>query len=91
MLLRQGAVERDARAERLDGLVAQVGKSRIRREADPCSLSAEGQVRRMAESQRSGQVEARARIYRRLAVKVRLRKGRRKVDAGTRRTPRQQR
>ena len=60
----QGAVERDAGAERLDGLVARVGKGRRRLEADPRSPNAEGDVGRMVELQRGGQVEARAQIRR---------------------------
>ncbi len=58
----QGFVERDAGAERQDGLVARVGKGRRRLEADPRSPDAEGHVGRMVELQRFGQVEARARI-----------------------------
>ena len=57
----QRAVERDAGAERLDGLVAGVGKGRRRLEADSRSPDAEGEVGRMVELQRSGQFEARAR------------------------------
>src|ERR1019366_4653619 len=82
VVLRQGAVERDAGAERLDGLVARVGKGRLRLEADPRSASAEGEVGRMVELQRGGQVEARSLRYHKLAVEMRLSEGRRKVDAG---------
>src|ERR1019366_2630159 len=80
--LGQGAVERDAGAERLDGLVARVGKGRRRLEADPRSPNAEGHVGRMVELQRGGQVEARSLSYHPLAVGMRLGQGRRKVDAG---------
>ena len=45
----QRAVERDAGAERLDGLVARVGKGRRRLKADPRSAIAEGEVGRMVE------------------------------------------
>jgi hypothetical protein len=87
----QGAVERDAGAERLDGLVAGVGKGRRRLEADPRSPIAEGKVGRMVELERGGQVEARARRYHPLVANVRLGEGRRKVDAGRRSGPRRRR
>ena len=61
MVVGQWAVERDAGAERLDGLVARMGKSRRRLEADSRSPIAEGEVGRMVELQRRGQIEARAR------------------------------
>ena len=57
VVLRQRAVERDAGAERQDGLVARVGNGRRRLEADARSASAEGHVGRMVELQRAA-VEA---------------------------------
>src|ERR1019366_9168939 len=76
VIVGQGAVERDAGAERLDGLVARVGKGRRRLEADPRSSNAEGEVGRMVELQRGGQVEARSLSYHKLAVEMRLSEGR---------------
>ena len=63
-----------------------VGKGRRRLEADPRSPDAEGEVGRMVELQRGGQVEARSSSYHILAVEMRLGQGRRKVHAGAGRT-----
>ena len=58
--LGQRLVERDAAAERLDGLVAGVGKGGCRREADAGAAIAEGQIGGVVELERRGQVQARA-------------------------------
>ncbi len=58
----QGAVERDAGAERLDRLVAGVREGGGRLEPDSGSLDAEGNVGCMVEFQRGGQIEAGATI-----------------------------
>ena len=88
VLFDQWSIQRDASAERLDGLVARMGKGRRRREGNPRSLVIEGEVGRMVELQRGGEVEARARIYRGLTAEMRVREGRREVDtAGRNRGP----
>ena len=61
MVVRQWLVERDAGAERLDGLIARMGKGRRRLKADPRSPIAKREVGRMAELERCGQVEASSR------------------------------
>src|SRR5262249_14593035 len=79
----EGAVERDASAERLNGLIARVRKACLRPEADTRSPRAEGEVRRMVELQRGGQVEASSLSYHKLAVEMRPSARRRKFDART--------
>ena len=80
MALGQWAVERDAGAERLDRLVARVGKGRRRLEADPRSSIAEGKVGRVVELERSSQVEASTRSDHRLSVDVRRSESGREVN-----------
>ncbi len=80
MSLGQWAGKRDAGAEGLDGLVAGVGDGGGGLEGDAGSAIAEGQVGRVVELERSGEVEACALMDYGLVAEMRLGEGRREVD-----------
>ena len=79
VVIGQRAIDRDAGAERLHGLVADMGEDGRRRKTDSGSAIAEGKVGGVGEPERGGQVEASAWSYYRIAGGMRLGKGRREV------------
>ena len=82
VLLCERTVERDTGAQRLDRLVARVGKGGRRLEGDSRSSIAEGQVFCMVEFERGAQLQTGPRNDHSLGVSMRFLEGGGKVDAG---------
>src|SRR5690242_3668318 len=81
MVAGEGAVERDAGAERLDGLVARVREGGLSLQSDAGPLHAEGKVGGVFELQRSGEIQTGSLGYDKLAREVRPGESGSEVDA----------
>src|SRR6185437_1103949 len=88
VVFRQGTVEFNASAKRLNRLVTRMRKGGRRFESDPGSAIAERKVGRMIELKRRCQIEACTRIHNRLVVDVRLREDGRELEDGASRASR---